>query len=136
MAVQRISREFKDISLSFDVHPITKDITVLKNADAIKKSLRNIIQTIQGERFFNPTFGSEIASSLFDFVDIGSAAVLEELIRIAIRNEEPRVSVEGYPNIEVIPKIDDNGFEVTIYFDIIGQELSPQKFTYLLELNR
>tara|TARA_B100000287_G_scaffold57516_1_gene50618 strand:+ start:1014 stop:1424 length:411 start_codon:yes stop_codon:yes gene_type:complete len=136
MAVQRISREFKDISLSFDVHPITKDITVLKNADAIKKSLRNIIQTIKGERFFNPTFGSEIASSLFDFVDIGSAAVLEELIRIAIRNEEPRVSVEGYPNIEVIPKIDDNGFEVTIYFDIIGQELSPQKFTYLLELNR
>ena len=136
MAVQRISREFKDISLSFDVHPITKDITVLKNADAIKRSLRNIIQTIKGERFFNPTFGSEIASSLFDFVDIGSAAVLEELIRIAIRNEEPRVSVEGYPNIEVIPKIDDNGFEVTIYFDIIGQELSPQKFTYLLELNR
>ena len=136
MAVQRISREFKDISLSFDVHPITKDITVLKNADAIKRSLRNIIQTIKGERFFNPTFGSEIASSLFDFVDIGSAAVLEELIRIAIRNEEPRVSVEGFPNIEVIPKIDDNGFEVTIYFDIIGQELSPQKFTYLLELNR
>ncbi len=136
MAVQRISREFKDISLSFDVHPITKDITVLKNADAIKKSLRNIIQTIQGERFFNPTFGSEIASSLFDFVDIGSASVLEELIRIAIRNEEPRVSVEGFPNIEVIPKIDDNGFEVTIYFDIIGQELRPQKFTYLLELNR
>ena len=133
MAVQRISREFKDISLSFDVHPITKDITVLKNADAIKKSLRNIIQTIQGERFFNPTFGSEIASSLFDFVDIGSASVLEELVRIAIRNEEPRVSD---PKVEVIPKIDDNGFEVTIYFDIIGQELSPQKFTYLLELNR
>ena len=133
MAVQRISREFKDISLSFDVHPITKDITVLKNADAIKKSLRNIIQTIQGERFFNPTFGSEIASSLFDFVDIGSASVLEELVRIAIRNEEPRV---GDPKVEVIPKIDDNGFEVTIYFDIIGQELSPQKFTYLLELNR
>ena len=133
MAVQRISREFKDISLSFDVHPITKDITLLKNADAIKKSLRNIIQTIQGERFFNPTFGSEIASSLFDFVDIGSASVLEELVRIAIRNEEPRV---GDPKVEVIPKIDDNGFEVTIYFDIIGQELSPQKFTYLLELNR
>ncbi len=133
MAVQRISREFKDISLSFDVHPITKDITVLKNADAIKRSLRNIIQTIKGERFFNPTFGSEIASSLFDFVDIGSASVLEELVRIAIRNEEPRV---GDPKVEVIPKIDDNGFEVTIYFDIIGQELSPQKFTYLLELNR
>jgi len=133
MAVQRISRGFKDISLSFDVHPITKDITVLKNADAIKRSLRNIIQTIQGERFFNPTFGSEIASSLFDFVDIGSASVLEELVRIAIMNEEPRVS---NPQVEVIPKIDDNGFEITIYFDIIGQELSPQKFTYLLELNR
>ncbi len=133
MAVQRISRGFKDISLSFDVHPITKDITVLKNADAIKRSLRNIIQTIQGERFFNPTFGSEIASSLFDFVDIGSASVLEELVKIAIMNEEPRVS---NPQVEVIPKIDDNGFEITIYFDIIGQELSPQKFTYLLELNR
>ena len=133
MAVQRISREFKDISLSFDVHPITKDITVLKNADAIKKSLRNIIQTIQGERFFNPTFGSEIASSLFDFVDIGSASVLEELVRIAIRNEEPRV---GDPKVEVIPKIDDNGFEVTIYFDIIGQEFPAQSFSFILQAAR
>ena len=63
MQTKRISRIFKDISLSFDMHPVTKDIVALKNEDAIKKSIRNIIQTMPSERFFNPSFGSDIKTS-------------------------------------------------------------------------
>ena len=91
MAVKRISKAFKDISLSFEPHPVTKDITVIKNANAIKRSIRNIVQTIPGERFFNPILGSDVRSSLFDFVDFGTASVIQKEITTAIENFEPRV---------------------------------------------
>ena len=133
MAVQRISRDFKDISLSFDMHPVTKDITVLKNEDAVKRSIRNIVQTTPFERFFNPTFGSDVRTNLFDFVDFGSATVIEEQIRIAISNDEPRAN---NVTVEVLPKIDINSFEISVYFSIVGLELPQQKFTYILESTR
>ena len=133
MAVQRISRAFKDISLSFDMHPITKDINVLKDEDAVKRSIRNIVQTTPFERFFNPTFGSDLRTNIFDFVDFGSATVIEEQIRIAISNDEPRVS---NVTVEVNPKIDINSFEIIVYFTIIGLEVPQQKFTYILESTR
>ena len=72
MAINRISRAFKDISLSFTPHPITKDLTILKNENAIKKSVRNLVQTIPTERFFNSVLGSEVRDSLFKFVDFGN----------------------------------------------------------------
>ncbi len=133
MAVQRISRAFKDISLSFDMHPITKDITVLKDEDAVKRSIRNIVQTLPFEKFFNPTFGSDVRTNLFDFVDFGSATVLEEQINIAIRNDEPRAN---NITVEVLPKTDINSFEINVYFSIVGLELPQQKFTYILESSR
>ena len=133
MAVQRISRAFKDISLSFDMHPVTKDIAVLKNEDAVKRSIRNIVQTIPFERFFNPTFGSDMRTNLFDFVDFGSATVLEEQIRIAINNDEPRAS---NVTVDVLPKVNINSFEISVYFSIVGLELPQQKFTYILESTR
>ena len=133
MAVQRISRAFKDISLSFDMHPVTKDIAVLKNEDAVKRSIRNIVQTLPFERFFNPTFGSDVRTNLFDFVDFGSATVLEEQINIAIRNDEPRAN---NITVEVLPKTDINSFEINVYFSIVGLELPQQKFTYILESSR
>ena len=133
MAVKRISRAFKDISLSFEPHPVTKDITVIKNANAIKRSIRNIVQTIPGERFFNPILGSDVRSSLFDFVDFGTASVIQKEIATAIENFEPRVyNVE----VEAIAIPDDNEFEVNIYFDIIGQEFPTQEFTFMLEATR
>ena len=104
MAVKRISRAFKDISLSFEMHPVTKDIPILKNESAIKRSIRNIVQTIPSERFFQPYFGSEIKNSLFEFVDFGSASLLEKQIEVAIKNFEPRVE---NPQIKVIPRARD-----------------------------
>lgn len=133
MAEQRISRSFQDISLSFDMHPITKDILILRNEDAIKKSIRNIIQTLPGERFFNPSFGSSVSTSIFDFVDFGTATSLQTQIKIAIENFEPRVN---NVRVEVLPRVDDNAFEITVNYDIIGQDFTAQTFSYILEATR
>ncbi len=133
MAVKRVSRSFKDISLSFDAHPVTKDLTVLKNENAITRSVRNLIQTIPTERFFNSVLGSEVRDSLFEFVDFGTASVIQDQIVITLQNFEPRIA-----NIrcEVFPRPDDNEFEVTISFNIVGQDIAVQDFTFMLEATR
>ena len=91
MAVQRVSRGFKDISLSFNAHPITKDIPVLKNERAIIRSVRNLVETIPTERFFSSDIGSNVRSSLFNFVDFGTAEVIKSEIESVVDNYEPRV---------------------------------------------
>ena len=133
MAIQGISRAFKDINLSFNAHPVTKDITVLKNENAIKRSVRNIVNTIPRERFFNPTLGSDVRSSLFNFVDYGTASVIQKQIQIAIENFEPRVD---NLQVNVFPRPDSNEFEINVLFDIIGQQFPTQEFTFLLEATR
>ena len=133
MAIRRISRAFKDISLSFDPHPITKDLPVLKNEAAIRRSVRNIVQTIPTEKFFNSLFGSDIRGSLFDFVDFGTASVIADQIQTSIENFEPRVD---NLEIQVFPRPDRNEFEVNVIFDIIGQEFPTQEYSFLLEATR
>ena len=133
MAEQRISRSFKDISLSFVPHPVTKDLQVLKNENAIRRSVRNIVETIPTERFFNSLLGSDVRDSLFEFVDFGTASVIQNQILIAIENFEPRVNNVV---VEVDPQPDQNSFNVTVIFDIIGQEFPTQEYTFLLEAAR
>ena len=133
MAIQRISRAFKDISLSFEPHPVTKDLQVLKNENAIRRSVRNIVETIPTERFFNSLLGSDVRSSLFEFVDFGTASTIQDQIQVAIENFEERVE-NLY--IEVDPVPDDNTFNVMVIFDIIGQEFPTQEYSFLLEATR
>ena len=130
---QRVSRSFKDISLSFDPHPITKDLPVLRNERAITRSVRNLVQTIPGERFFNPILGSGVRRLLFDFVDVGTAASIEEEILTTISNFETRVT---NVQVQVDPRPDRNNFDVTVFFDIIGQSLPTQEFSFILEATR
>ena len=133
MAIKRISRGFKDISLTFKPHPVTDDLQVLKNEDAIRRSVRNIVQTIPTERFFNSLLGSDVQRSLFEFVDFGTASTIRQQIAIALDNFEPRienVTVAVDPNPEV------NSFDVTVIFDIIGQEFPTQEYSFLLEATR
>ena len=130
---QRVSRSFKDISLSFDPHPITKDLPVLKNANAIRRSVRNLVQTIPGERFFRPNLGSSVYDSLFDLMDFGTATLIESEIITTLDNFEPRVS---NVQVQVDPRYDQNNFDVTIFFDIVGQELPTQEFSFILEPTR
>ena len=84
MAIKRISRAFKDITLSFEAHPVTKDLLILKNENAIRRSVRNIVETIPTERFFNSLLGSEVRSSLFGFVDFGTASVIQSQIELSL----------------------------------------------------
>ena len=134
MAVKRISRAFKDINLSFSPHPVTKDLTVLRNENAIKRSVRNIVQTIPTERFFNSILGSDVRGLLFDnFVDFGTASVIEREIITTIENFEPRVD---NLQVNVEPRPDQNEFEVNVLFDIIGQEFPTQDFTFILQAAR
>ena len=133
MAIQRVSRGFKDISLSFNTHPVTKDIPILKNERAIIRSVRNLVETIPTERFFNSDMGSNVRSSLFNFVDFGTAEVIKAEIESVVDNYEPRVeNLEVYVN----PMPDDNAFEVNVEFDIIGQQFPTQEFSFLLEATR
>ena len=129
----RVSRSYKDISLSFDPHPITKDLPVLKNENAIRRSVRNLVQTIPGERFFNPLLGSSVYDSMFDLADFGTSSLIESEIVTTIDNFEPRVE---NVRVRVDPRYDQNNFDVTIYFDIVGQELPSQEFSFILEATR
>ena len=129
MANQRISRAFKDISLSFEPHPVTKDLQVLKNENAIRRSVRNIVETIPTERFFNSLLGSDVRSSLFEFVDYGTASTIQDQIEVAVTNFEERV--ENLV-VDVEPRPDENTFNVTVTFDIIGQEFPTQEYSCLL----
>ena len=133
MAINLISRAFKDISLSFTPHPVTKDLTILKNENAIKKSVRNLVQTIPTERFFNSVLGSEVRDSLFDFVDFGTASVIQDQISNTIENFEPRVD---NVSVEVLPRPETNEFEVTVFFEIVGLDVPTQDFTFILEATR
>ena len=133
MAIRRISRGFNDISLSFEPHPVTKDLQILKNEGAIRRSVRNIVETIPTERFFNSSLGSDVRDSLFEFIDFGTASVIQSQIEVAIENFEPRIdNLEVYVN----PNPDQNSFDVTVVFDIIGQEIPTQEYTFLLEATR
>ena len=129
----RVSRSFKDISLSFEPHPITKDLPVLKNANAIRRSVRNLVQTIPGERFFNPILGSSVYDSLFDLMDFGTSNLIEQEIITTLRNFEPRVN---NVQVRVSARPDQNNFDVTIFFDIVGAALPPQEFSFILEATR
>ena len=133
MAIQRISRAFKDISLSFEPHPVTKDLPVLKNERAITRSVRNIVETIPTEKFFNSLFGSDVYRSLFEFVDFGTATIIQDQIKTSLKNFERRIN---NVRVEVDPRPDDNNFEVTVIFDIIGQEFPTQEFSFILEATR
>ena len=133
MAVKRISRSFKDISLSFDAHPVTKDLLILKNENAIKKSVRNLVQTIPTERFFNSVLGSEVRSKLFDICDFGTASAVQREIEITLENFEPRIDDVV---VEVFPRPDQNEFEVSVFFNIVGQDFPSQEFTFMLEATR
>ena len=131
--IKRISRSFKDISLSFEPHPITKDLPILKNERAIIRSIENIVETIPTEKFFNPKFGSDVRSSLFGIVDYATLSIIERQIKTAINTYEPRVE---NVKVTVSSAMDDNALEVTVIFDIIGQDFPTQEFTFILEATR
>ena len=133
MSITRKSRAFKDISLSFSPHPITKDLPVLINERAIVRSVRNLVETIPTERFFQPNLGTEIRDTLFENFSRQTVNIIEDQVRDTVRAFEPRVGDVG---VEVIAIPDNNNFEVKVLFEIRGLEVAPQSFTFILEPSR
>ena len=130
---QRQSRAFKDISLSFKKHPVTNDIISLTNENAIKRSVRNLIETINEERFFNPLIGSNVKNSLFEQADSTVLVTLKTQIETTINNFEPRVALT---DVSCIHPPDTNNLQVSVSYDIIGQEANPQEITFILQPTR
>ena len=133
MAINRKSRAFKDISLSFSPHPVTKDLPVLSNERAIIRSVRNLVATIPAERFFIPILGTDIRDTLFGNYDRAEVMMLEDQIRETLGNFEPRVSNVG---ATVKARPDDNNLDITVFFDINGLDIPTQTFSFILEPTR
>jgi len=130
MPVERVSKEFKDISLSLQVNPLNYDLIVIKNETAIARSIRNLVFTLPGEKFFNQTLGSNISQSLFESLDDVSAAAIQDEISNTIRNYEPRVDLIS---VDVSPNYDTNEFNVTIRYYIVGIDALPQELSFALQ---
>jgi len=133
MPIERVSRGFKDISMSFEVNPITDDIIGVKNDTAIARSIRNLVLTTPGERFFNESLGSEVSQVLFDTLDDISATVIRDEIEQTIIRFEPRVKLK---DVKVKPDFDNNEFNVTVSYDIIGIDALPQQLNFALQPTR
>ena len=133
MAKPRKSKAFKDISLSFDPHPVTKDIPILANERAITRSVRNLVETIPTERFFDSNLGTNIRELLFENMTASSVMIIEDMVRNTIRNYEPRVGDIGV-EVDAVP--DDNSVNVRVLFEIIGLEAPLQSFSFILEPTR
>lgn len=133
MPLQRVSQGFRDISMTFQSNPLTDDLIALKNENAIARSIRNIVFTLPGERFFNPDFGSRISRTLFENIDDISASIIVDEIRQSIINYEPRVRLI---DVQSFPDYDNNAFDVTIIYEIIGIDVSPQQLQFVLQPTR
>ena len=133
MPLQRVSQGFRDISMTFQSNPLNGDLIALKNENAIARSIRNIVFTLPGEKFFNPDFGSRISRTLFENVDDISASIITDEIRQSINNYEPRVDLIS---VDVSPNFDNNEFNVTINYYIVGIDVLPQQLSFALQPTR
>jgi phage baseplate assembly protein W len=133
MPLERISQGFKDISMTFQVNPLNYDLISLKNESAISRSIRNIVFTLPGEKFFNPDFGSRVSRSLFENIDEISASIIRDEIRNSIINYEPRVELI---DVQTKPDYDNGEFNVTIVYRIVGVDVPAQQLEFALQPNR
>lgn len=133
MPLERVSQGFKDISMTFQSNPLNSDLIALKNETAIARSLRNIVFTLPGEKFFNENFGSRVSRSLFENVDEISASIIRDEIRNSINNYEPRVQLI---EVQTIPDYDNGSFDVVINYRIIGADVPAQQLQFVLQSTR
>ena len=133
MPIERSGTGFKDVSMSFSKNPLTNDVVTIKDRTAIARSLRNIVFTRRGEKFFQPDFGSRLSESLFENVSGATALAIRDEIDRSITNFEPRVILR---NVKVKPNFSNNEMDVTIVYTIIGVDSPPQQLEFVLLPNR
>ena len=133
MPVERVNPAFKDISASFKINPLNEDIIAIRNETAIARSMRNLIMTKPGERYFNPILGSEVTGLLFENIDNLTASEIRDQIKITIENFEPRVILT---DVQVEPNYENDQFDVTLNYDIVGIDVLPQQLEFALQPTR
>jgi phage baseplate assembly protein W len=133
MPLERVSQGFRDISMTFQSNPLNSDLIALRNENAIARSVRNIVFTLPGEKFFNENFGSNITRTLFENVDDITASIIVDEIRQSIINYEPRVQLI---DVQAFPDYDNNSFDVTIVYEIIGADVPAQQLQLVLQPTR
>ena len=133
MPIERVSQAFKDISMTFQFNPLNDDLIAIKNENAIARSIRNIVFTRPGEKFFNESFGSKITESLFENIDDINATLIEDEIRESIDINEPRVELDS---VKAFPIYDLNNFDVIIRYNIVGTEIPTQELQFVLQSSR
>ncbi len=129
MPVQRVSKGFKDISMSFKYNPLSGDLIALKNENAIARSVRNIVLTTPGEKLHDPDYGSNISFILFENVDEVSAVAIRDEIQSSLKNYEPRIELT---DVIVEPDYDNNQFDCTINYNIVGIDMPPHQLEFAL----
>ena len=124
---------FKDINMTFKKHPITDDLVVSRDASAIKQAIVNLLLTNKGEKLFNPNYGSDIRSYLFEPLDYGTATQIIGNIKHVITKWEPRIEIL---NLKASPNYDDNGFDVEMVYQVIGSDQPPTDVEFFLDRTR
>ena len=133
MPLERVSRGFKDLSMTFQSNPLNGDLIAIKNVNAITRSIRNIVLTTPGEKFFDPDFGSNVTNLLFENVDDITASQIQEEIEFSINNYEPRVKLL---DVKVIADNDNASFDTIITYEVIGADVPPQALEFALQSTR
>ena len=133
MPLERVSQGFKDVSMSFLSNPLNDDLIALKNEQAIARSIRNIVFTFPGEKFFDETFGSDVSRSLFENIDDLSAETMRDQIEESINRFEPRVNLR---TVRVSPDFDNNAYEAVVIYDIVGIDVPAQELEFVLQATR
>ena len=133
MPLERVSQGFKDISMTFQANPLNDDLIALKNENAIARSIRNIVFTLPGEKFFNASFGSRITESLFEKIDDITSTIIVDEITQSIENYEERVKLL---DVQASPNYDNNSYDLTIRYLIIGRDIPAQELQFVLQSSR
>lgn len=133
MPVERVSKGFKDLSMTFQVNPINYDLISIQNESAIARSIRNLVLTLPGERFFNPNLGANISKLLFEPMDDIMSSIIKDEIQNTIQNYEPRVILTS---VEVVPNYDQGEYNVTVQYKIVGIDVLPQRLSFALQSAR
>ena len=133
MPLERVSQGFKDISMTFQSNPLNSDLITLKNESAIARSIRNIVFTVPGEKFFNENFGSNISRSLFENIDEITSSIIVDENKQSIQNFEPRVNLI---DLQAFPDFDNNSFDIKIIYEIVGADVPAQQLEFVLQPTR
>ena len=133
MPLERVSPGFKDLSMTFQANPLNDDLIALKNENAIARSIRNIVFTLPGEKFFNASFGSRITESLFENIDDITSTIIVDEITQSIENYEERVKLL---DVQASPNYDNNSYDLTIRYLIIGRDIPAQELQFVLQSSR